>query len=42
MHSSFFVHTQRYPMIIAKVLEGAFEFINANVKLEVSNNGHGG
>jgi hypothetical protein len=31
-----------YPMIIAKVLETAFELSNANVKLEVLNDGHGG
>jgi hypothetical protein len=31
-----------YSMIVAKVLESAFELGNANVKLEVFNDGHGG
>jgi len=31
-----------YPMIIAKVFESMFELDNANVKLDVLNNGHNG
>jgi hypothetical protein len=31
-----------YPMIVAKVSESIFELSNANVKLEVLNDGHGG
>ena len=31
-----------YPMIVAKVFESIFELSNANVKLEVLNDGHGG
>jgi hypothetical protein len=34
--------TPGYPMIIAKVPESMFELGNANVKLKVLNNGHGG
>jgi hypothetical protein len=34
--------TSGYPMIIAKVFESMFELSNANVKLEVLNDGHGG
>jgi len=31
-----------YPLIIAKVFESMFKLGNANVKLEVLNNGHNG